>query len=285
MKIIKSYYNLAKPGIIYGNLITAIAGYFFGAKGNIDYSSLIAMSFGVSFVIASGCVFNNILDIKIDKKMKRTLNRELVVQKISVRSAYIYAYILGFLGFIVLEYFTNTITVLSGLAGLFFYVVVYSYAKRMSVHGTLIGTISGATPPVAGYFAATNSVDRASLLLFLVLVFWQMPHFFAIAIRRISDYKNAKIPVLPAVKGIKETKLQITVYILGFIFATMAFSYFGYTGIVYTIVMLSAGFWWLYVCLYKKTKDVNDWSKKVFFASLICLVIFDILIAFNNILP
>ncbi len=279
----KNYYRLAKPGIIYGNLITAIAGFLFGAEGNINVTQLLAMSVGVSLIIACGCVLNNIIDIKVDKLMTRTKKRELVTNKISVRSAYVYAYILGVVGFVTLEYFTNRLTVLCGIVGLVFYVGVYSVAKRSTVHGTLIGTISGATPPVAGYLAATNRLDRASLLLFLVLVFWQMPHFFAIAIRRISDYSNAHIPVLPVVKGLKRTKVQIIIYILGFIIVTLLFRYYGYVGPVYTLSMTLTGLWWLYISV-KGLSALNsqEWAKKVFLASLVSLVVFDIMISVSH---
>ena len=217
--MIKDYYSLTKPGIIRGNLITAAAGFFLASKDIVDMKLLLAMLVGTSLVIASGCVLNNYLDISIDKQMARTKKRALVTGTITSKNALIFATILGLSGEIILLIFTNLLTALIGLFGLFVYVIVYGAAKRRSTHGTLVGSLSGAVPPVAGYTAVTGSLDWAALTLFLILVCWQMPHFYAIAIYRYNEYKAAGLPMLPIVKGIRATKLQILNYCLFFVAA------------------------------------------------------------------
>ena len=194
---LKDYYYLIKPGIIYGNAINTAAGFFLAAKGNIDFLLLLKTLGGSSLIIASACVFNNYIDRDIDSKMTRTKNRTLVRGAVPDPIALLYGSLLGVIGFGVLIIYTNVLTVLVGATGMFFYVVMYSIWKRRSPYGTLVGSISGAVPPVAGYSAVTNSLDVGALILFLVLVFWQMPHFYAIAIRRREEYKEAGIPVLP----------------------------------------------------------------------------------------
>ena len=208
--MIKDYYTLTKPGIIYGNAITVIAGFFLASSSVLEWRLLPLILIGISLIIASGCVFNNYIDRDIDSLMERTKKRALVVGSIPSLYALVYGAVLGLLGTGVLLFFTNYTTVLVALAGLFVYVVVYSlWLKRTSVHSALIGGISGAIPPVVGYVAVSGTLDIGALLLFSILVLWQMPHSFAIAIYRLGDYQAAHIPVLPVMRGVSITKLQI----------------------------------------------------------------------------
>lgn len=270
---LRRYYWLTKPGIIYGNLLAAVCAYIFGAKSFGSISVFFGLAVGVSFVIACGCILNNIFDRDIDAHMKRTRKRSLVTNKISVRSATIFAVILGILGFLVLLLLTNHKTALCGLVGLVFYVPIYTVAKRKTVHGTLIGTISGATPPVAGYVAATNRFDIIAFLLFLILVTWQMPHFYAIAIRRLQDYKGASIPVLPAVKGISVTKRHMVLYIAGFIIATVLFTIYSHAGYPFGVLILATGLRWMMIALGGyRTLNKELWAKSVFLFSLVSLL-------------
>jgi protoheme IX farnesyltransferase len=176
--------------------------------------------------------------------------------------------------------------VLIGLIGIIDYVILYAYFKRTSVHGTLVGTISGATPPVAGYCAVSGRFDLGALLLFLVLVFWQMAHFYAIAMFRAKDYKAAGIPVLPVVKGMRATKIQIVAYIVAFILATLLLPVYGFTGYIYSVVVVSIGLLWLRVAIIGfNAKDDIVWARKVFKYSLIALLVFSIMVSLANILP
>ncbi len=286
MSTAKKYYRLAKPGMIYGNSLFAIGGFFLASKGHIHFSLFLAMLVGLALVMASGCVFNNYLDRDIDAKMSRTKKRALVAGSISGQNALIYACLLGLAGSTILGVWTNTLTQLIALAGLFAYVVLYGFGKRRTVHGTVIGSISGAIPPVVGYCAVTDHLDGGALLLFLILVFWQMPHFYAIAIYRFKDYAAAKIPVLPLKKGIRATKLQIAGYIVAFIAASVQLTVFGYTGYSYLVVMAIVGAAWLRLALLGfKTKDDNAWARKVFFTSLAITVVFSLMISINAWLP
>jgi heme o synthase len=284
--VIKAYYYLTKPGIIYSNVLTAIGGFFLAAKGNINSPILLAMIFGLAFVIASACVINNYIDRDIDSKMARTQKRALVKKIIPGRYALIYATILGLLGFSLLLLYTNFISALVAFIGFFFYVIVYSIGKRSTIYGTIIGSISGAVPPVVGYCAVTNNIDMAALLLFLILVFWQMPHFYAIAIFRKDDYASASIPVLPVKKGLAHTKEQIVLYILAFIIISCMLTFFHFTGYVYLIVMLTLGSMWLILAFQGfRVKDDKVWARKVFFFSLVIILIFSLLLIFSSLMP
>lgn len=283
---LKAYYQLTKPGIIRGNAITASAGFFLAARGNVDIWLFLAMLGGISLIIASGCVFNNYIDRDIDKKMKRTKNRSLATGQLSGRSALVYASTLGIIGTALLAVYTNTLTLLVALFGFFAYVIVYGIAKRKSVHGTVVGSVSGAVPPVVGYLAVTNNFDPAALLLFLILVAWQMPHFYAIALYRQKEYEAANIPVLPIVKGHSATKKQILYYIIVFSFFVFSLTYFKYTGIIYTLAMAVACFMWIRIAIKDyKSAQVDAWARKLFGFSLLVLLIFSTMISLEAWLP
>lgn len=270
----KTYFSLTKPGIIFGNIITAIGGFFLASKGQIDIVLLFATIIGLSFIIASACVFNNVIDRDIDVKMARTKNRALVKHRVSALNAILYASVLGILGSLTLVLFTNLLTLCIAFIGFVFYVIVYGIWKRRSVYGTVIGSISGAVPPVVGYCAVSNQFDLGAFLLFLILVLWQMPHFYAIAIFRSTDYAAASIPVLPLKKGTQETKIQMLVYIIAFIIATLLLTVFGITGSAYFIVALLLGLFWLFVGVKGfTTDDDKKWARKMFRTSLIVLTL------------
>jgi protoheme IX farnesyltransferase len=281
----KAYYYLTKPGIIRGNLLTAFAGFLLASRGSVNFVTGIATMLGLGLIIASACVTNNYLDIGLDKKMARTVKRALVTGKISGKSALMFAAILLAAGVLIFGSFVNTISLLFALFGWFAYVVVYGYFKRRTTLGTAVGSISGAIPPVVGYVAVTGRVDTAALLLFLILAFWQMPHFFAIAMFRAQDYTAAGLPVLPVKKGFKNTKIQCLIYIIGYTVASVLLTLYGYTGKIYLVFMLLAGGYWLFRALQGfRTKDDIAWARKLFFTSLIVLTSQCVLIGANQFL-
>ena len=284
--MLKAYYRLAKPGIVYGNDLTAAGGFFLASTNRIGLGRLAAMLAGLTLVIASACVFNNYIDQGIDKKMSRTKNRALVSGQISGKSAIAYASLLLASGTAVLGFFVNLLSMLLALGAVFAYVVIYGIGKRKTVHGTLIGTIPGAAPPVIGYTAATGKLDSQALLLFLILVCWQMPHFYAIAMYRLKDYKAAGLPVLPAVKGMRRTKLEILVYVILFVSTVISFSASGYTGLTFLVVMGGLGLYWLWKGLSGfNAKDDAKWGRQMFGLSLIILLSLSVMLSIGARLP
>lgn len=290
-KVIKDYYSLTKSGLVYGNLITVIGGFALGAAdtaGTINFALLIATLVGISFVMAAGCVFNNYIDRDIDARMPRTKDRALVTRKISGRAAIIFGVMLGALGFATFAFFTNLFAAAAATLGFFAYVVLYSlWAKRRTVHGALVGAIAGATPPVVGYAAASGRLDLAALILFVIMIVWQMPHFYAIAIRRTEDYRAAGIPVWPVIRGIRSTKRAMLFYVIAFIIVASLLFMFGYVGSVYLIIALLLGAAWLAFCvrgLWIEDGDVAAnklWAHKMFFLSLIVMLALFVTITFG----
>ncbi len=287
--MIQNYYRLAKPGIVYGNTFTTIAGFLFASRFLFNaevWVLFITTTVGIAFVIASAAVFNNYLDRDMDAKMERTSKRMLVTGAISPRAALIYGTLLGIIGFSILYVFVNLLTTAVALFGFLSYVLVYTAAKRRTHWAALIGTLPGAVPILAGYTAVANHIDLSALLLVLVLIAWQMPHFFTIAIYRMQEYVAASVPVLPAKKGIAAAKRHILGYIITFIAATAALFLFHRTGYIYLIVVLAVGLTWLWKCI-KGFNAENDavWAKNLFLYSLIVLVTFSVAIALGPILP
>jgi protoheme IX farnesyltransferase len=282
----KTYYNLTKPGIIYGNIISTVAGFLLASRGHFSVQLFLATLIGISLVIASACVFNNIADSDIDDRMARTRNRALVTGTVSKQSAAIFGMILLLLGALALYYYTNRLALFVALIGFVVYVFVYTPLKRQSIHATLVGSIAGAVPPVVGYTAVTNRFDLGALLLFAILVVWQMPHFYAIAIRRLDDYAAAGIPVLPVKKGVAITKIQVIIYIILFLAATISLRVFKFTHDFYLGVMLVVGLYWLWMAVqgFKKNIDNKAWARKMFLFSLVILLVFSITVSIDAII-
>jgi len=278
----RSYWQLTKPGIIFGNLVTTSAGFVLASKGEFNLSLFLATLIGISLVMASGCVFNNYIDQDLDEKMKRTRNRPLVRGEMSKDSALLFGTILGILGTACLFLMTGVLPTTMALLGFFVYVVLYSFSKYKTVYFTLIGSVAGAIPPVVGYCAVSHSFDLCALILFTIVVFWQMPHFFAIAIYRLEDYIAGSIPVLPVKKGIFKTKIEMLLYMIAFTAASLLPFICGYVGYAYLITTLILGPTWLALCI-KGFTCSNDrlWARKIFITSLIVIMGLSIAIPFS----
>lgn len=284
---LRAYYMLAKPGIVYGNLISVAAGCVLASSVyGFDLVVVVVTLVAIGLVMASGCVFNNYLDRGIDKHMARTQGRALVVGNISVVAALVYGTLLAATGLGLLALYTNLLTAGLGVLALVWYVIVYGIAKRTSVFGTLVGSVAGALPPAAGYTAVSGVFDEGAAIIFLILTFWQMPHFYAIAMYRLKDYKAASIPVLPAKYGMRATKVQIIWFIAAYMFAAALLWVYGYAGYIYLVVVLALGAVWFWRGLqgFRQTDDVA-WAKKMFGFSLWVLLGTSVMIAAGVFLP
>lgn len=271
------YYWLTKPGIVFSNTLAAMAGFFLASslREQLALNVLLGLVVGIALVIASACVLNNYIDRDIDRTMKRTKKRPTATGKISTKATIIYTAGLAAAGFGVLYLATNLLVVALGAFAYVAYIVLYGVAKRATIHSTLVGTISGAVPPVAGYVAVTHALDMATLLLFLIMVTWQMAHFYAIAIRRQDEYKKAHLPLMSVVKGSRITKIQILVYIAAFsIFNELLVAY-RYVHYTYLIVMsILAAIWFIRGIQGFDVDEDKVWARKMFLFSLIVLISF-----------
>ncbi|KKO14423.1 heme o synthase [Pseudomonas putida] len=281
---VKHFIQITKPGIIFGNVLSVAGGFFLASKGHVDFALFLAVVIGTSLVVASGCVFNNCIDRDIDHKMERTKNRVMVQGGMSLPFALIYATLLGVAGFSLLYVQANPLSAFCALIGFIVYVGFYSlWLKRKSVHGTLVGSLSGAMPPVIGYCAVSNSFDLAAVTLLVMFSLWQMPHSFAIAIFRFKDYSAANIPVLPVARGILAAKKQIVLYVLAFVLATLMLTLGGYAGLGYLAVAAAMGLYWLYMAWGGyKAEDDSKWARKVFGFSILTVTALSVMMGVDS---
>ncbi|MCU4412596.1 heme o synthase [Acinetobacter sp. WU_MDCI_Axc73] len=281
--MLKKYLFLTKPGILFGNFITTLGGFFLAAQGHVDFLLLILTLLGTTLVVASGCVVNNVIDQDIDQKMQRTQNRALVKKTISPSVALVYASVLGVIGFSILWFKVNSYSFLFAVIGFVVYVGFYSlWSKRTTIHQTVIGSISGASPPVIGYVAVTNEFDVAALLIFLAYGLWQMPHSWAIAIYRFDDYQNAGIPILPVARSIFRTKVECVIYIVLFAAVLNGLYCFGYTNVFFLITFNALTAYWLYLSLIGfKAENDQIWAKRFFLYSVILITLLSVSFSFT----
>ncbi|NBC69803.1 protoheme IX farnesyltransferase [Paenibacillus sacheonensis] len=286
MAVLKDYVALTKPNIIRLNAIAAFGGFWVASKwDNIDWLLLLYMLIGSALTMASACVINNYWDRELDKKMERTKNRALPTKRLNPNAVLVYGIVLGIIGLAVLFALVNPLTGWLGLLGFFVYVVIYTmWLKRTSTWSTSIGGISGAMPPVIGYCAVTGVVDEGAWILFALLFLWQPAHFWSLAIRRVEEYRAAGFPLLPVVKGIPRTKLQMLPYIVLLIPTGILMFTYDYVGYTYLIISLICGIVWLvHTCMGIRAADTTKWARTNFLISInYLMVVFLVMIADTN---
>ncbi|WP_160140999.1 MULTISPECIES: heme o synthase [Cryobacterium] len=282
-----SYYSLTKPGVLYGNALTAAAGFLLAARGQVDLFLFVVLCVGTTLVIASATVLNNVLDRDIDMVMERTKKRATVTGRVGVRNAVIFSILLFVFGMGMLAAWTNWLVVVVGLAGFLVYVVLYGMlSKRLSIHGTLVGSVSGAAPILAGYVAVSGAIDIGAVLAFLAVFLWQMPEFYSIAIYRHDEYASAGVPVISVVRGIRNTTIQIFVYTVAFVVSTLLLPVFGYVGYVYTTVMGVLGAYWIWLGIVGlRTGDPAPWARRMFRFSLVIILALCLMVSVGPVLP
>lgn len=266
-----------KTGIIKSNLIPMLAGltlamYTYGHGIIESIIKVILAIVGSSLIIAAAGSYNNLYERDIDSMMQRTKERPTVTGQINFITVLIMGIVMTIAGTVAL-YLTTPLAALLGLVGLFFYVYPYTmWSKRHTVYNTEIGSISGAMPPLIGWAAIHPSIIHPAILgLFIITIIWQMPHFYAIAIRRHDDYKLANIPMLPVVKGIRRTYYQTNVYLILLILTSFLFNSLS---LGLTLVALLLSTIWLGLSIYGYHKmDSIKWAKAMFIYSLIHMTV------------
>jgi len=276
--VFKDLVALTKPGIIRLNLFAAFGGFWVASRWDFDWadwSRLIWMLVGSTLTMASSCVFNNYLDRDFDTKMERTQKRALPMGRLSPPFVLGYAIALGVAGILVLFLAVNVLCGWLGLLGMFVYVVVYTlWLKRHSTWSTSVGGVSGAMPPVIGYCAVTGRVDEGAWILFALLFFWQPPHFWSLAIRRVEEYRAAGYPVLPVVRGILRTKIQMVPYIALLLLASILLYTYHFVGVVFLILsVVILACWLLHALSGFRTRNTEKWAKTDFLFSVNYLMV------------
>ena len=212
----RDYVTLTKPRIMSLLLLTAAAGMFAGARGVPDLAKLAALLVGGALASGGASALNHLLDRDIDARMGgRTSDRPLVSGRVAPPRALEFGLVLSAFSFVLLGCAINVLTALLALVGNLGYVLVYTrWLKRSTPQNIVIGGAAGAVPPLVGWAAARGDLTLPALFLFLIVFFWTPPHFWALALLIKREYAAAGVPMLPVVRGERETTRQILLYSL-----------------------------------------------------------------------
>lgn len=272
----KDFFSVIKIGIVNSNLITTFTGlwlafYFMGEGFLENLQTVFFTLFGSALIIAGACSLNNFIDRDIDHLMERTKTRPTVKGTMEPKRVLWLGIFLTVIGTISLLMTTVTAAVI-GLIGVITYVFLYTmWSKRSNTLNTVIGSISGAVPPVIGWTAVDPHFHVVPLVLFLLMFLWQPPHFLALAMKRCEEYRAAGIPMLPVVHGFAMTKRQIVVWVACLL--PLPFYLFS-LGIPFLVIATLLNVGWLALGLYGfKMKDDLKWAKWMFIYSLNYLTI------------
>ena len=211
--LLRSYYELCKPNVVYMMLICAFVGMLLAEESVSSFGYLFVSLTGIAFCAASAAAVNQVIDRNTDASMTRTDQRPLPQGELSPTHASLFALIIGILGALILYLYVNTLTMILTLSSLVGYAFIYTiYLKRATPQNIVIGGLAGAAPPLLGWSSITNTIDPYALLLVLIIFVWTPPHFWALAIYRKDEYAKESIPMLPVTHGVAFTKLQIVLY-------------------------------------------------------------------------
>ena len=277
--------GLCKLKVVALILLTAVVGMFLSVPAPFlpDVWLVISASIGISMAAASAAVFNHVVDEQIDMQMSRTDQRPLPQGKVSRSQALVWGVFLGVIGLGILELFVNTITMVLTFISLIGYAVVYTmYLKRATPQNIVIGGAAGAAPPVLGWTAITGTQGiEYALLLFLIVFVWTPPHFWALAIYRVEEYRKVDVPMLPVTHGLAYTRLQILLYTVLLLLVTLLPYLAGMSGLIYLAAALILGFMFLaYAIKIYRNPDDNKiaWATFMFSVNYLMLLFVALLV-------
>ena len=281
MTLLRSYYELCKPNVVYMMLICAFVGMLLAEESVSSFGYLFVSLTGIAFCAASAAAVNQVIDRNTDASMTRTDQRPLPQGELSPTHASLFALIIGILGALILYLYVNTLTMILTLSSLVGYAFIYTvYLKRATPQNIVIGGLAGAAPPLLGWSSITNTIDPYALLLVLIIFVWTPPHFWALAIYRKDEYAKESIPMLPVTHGVAFTKLQIVLYtIILFIVSVLPYVVL-MSGEIYlfSALILSTIFLYYSINLYFSNDDEDAMSTFQFSIYYIFLIFLALLI-------
>ena len=279
----RDYWELCKPRVVALMLLTVLVGMYLAAPGWVSLKTQIFSLLGIGLCAGSAAAINHAVDRRIDLLMARTKNRPIARGRISLSRALLFAAAIGTIGMSILSWQVNGLTAMLTFASLIGYAAIYTgFLKRATPQNIVIGGLAGAMPPLLGWTAVTNHFDPQALLLVLIIFTWTPPHFWALAIYRIEDYKKAKIPMFPVTYGIRLTKLNIMLYTILLVIVSVLPFLVGMSGIIYLTGTLLLGVRFLYwtFLLYRSDKPVI--AMKTFRFSIVYLMLVFVLLLVDH---
>lgn len=238
---------MCKPRVVLLMLLCTLVGMFLATSGMVPIDVIVFGNLGVALVASSAAALNHLIDANIDAQMARTRHRPLAEGRVSNTQGAIFVGVTGILGITILAVLINPLTAWLNLASWVGYGVIYSmYLKRATPQNIVIGGIFGAAPPLFGWTAVTGSIDGGGLLLVLIIFAWTPPHFWALAIDRMEEYRAVDIPMLPVTHGAQYTKVHILLYTIILIITSVLPYVIGMSNILYLLCALALGAGFLY---------------------------------------
>lgn len=238
----KDFFALSKPLIVGLLLITTYGGLVMGMHAWPPFALTMWTLIGGALAAGGSSALNQYIDRELDKHMQRTAKRPLADGRLTNAEGLSFGLALSLTSYYVLACFVNGLAALLSLAGIIYYVILYSlWLKKATVQNIVIGGGAGAIPPMVGYAAATGNLDWAAWILFAIIFMWTPPHFWALAIVRMKDYERAGVPMMPVVRGELETRRQILVYTIELVLITLLLPIMKLAGNIYLISAVVLG--------------------------------------------
>ena len=266
------YIATTKPRVTLLAAFCALIGMLLAADGAVPWRILVFGTLGISLLAGAGFSFNCLVERGIDARMARTRARPLARGEVSPVGTLVFAGVIGGIGSWMLHAFVNPLTMWLTLATFVGYAVIYTVIlKPATPQNIVIGGASGAMPPLLGWAAVANEVTAPALVLFLIIFVWTPPHFWALALYRVEDYKKSGLPMLPVTHGSEFTRIQIVLYTLLLVATTLLPYLIHMSGLVYLVSALALGavFLWYAWQLYRNYSDAL--AKKTFGYSILYL--------------
>ena len=272
--LLYDYIELTKPRIISLLLVTATGGMFLAAGGAPEVT-LMSLVLGAGALAAGGAnALNQFLERDIDGQMRRTLARPVVAGRIQPSHALVFGTALNAIAFLILSTLVNPLSAVLTLSATLMYVFVYTKGlKRTTPQNIVIGGAAGAVPPVVGWAAVTGSVDLPAAYLFAIIFFWTPPHFWALSLLLKDEYERARIPMLPVVVGVDETKKAISLYTLLVVAITLMFFATGSVGWIYLASSSGLGILFIFYAWRLLRRPGIDDARPLFAYSMIYLAL------------
>ena len=269
----RDYLALCKPKVVLMILITAMVGMYLASAQRFEMQLIIIATFAIGFAASAAAVINHVVDVNIDAKMQRTQWRPLVKQRIGNKQALFFAASLVSSSMFLLLNYINLLTALLTLVGFIGYALIYTcFLKHRTPQNIVYGGFAGAIPPLLGWTSITNNIALEPLLLTLIIFLWTPAHFWPLAIDRLEDYRRAKVPMLPVIKGVNYTKTCVVFYTLATIIASVLPYFFHYSGELYLSLVLLLGLWFGYYAIQLKVAVDNQLALKTFYVSIYYLI-------------
>ena len=255
---LRQFYALTKPRVVQLIVFCALIGMLLAVPGMPDWGRVLAATAGIWLVAGAAAAFNCIVEQQIDRRMARTAWRPTARGQLGNAQTLVFSALLCLAGSALLYFLVNPLTMWLTFATFVGYAVVYTVVlKPLTPQNIVIGGASGAMPPVLGWAAMRGEVGPEALMLCLIIFLWTPPHFWALALYRVEDYRKAGLPMLPITHGPDFTRLQVLLYTLVLFAATLLPFLFGMSGVFYLVaaVALGAVFIGYAVALWRRYSD------------------------------